>query len=147
MWPNENKLFYNLWHCLCFTVNLTRWLVCLLQWTDQICGSSPIWDTQVPIFEMFYRSPNTTDILADIFICMLTSEVNYGSRFFLFKKDFNDIMLSKQNIDVGHYRKVSVVLWCKLLMSQYVNMWCTDCRLRFCSHFCYFVVIENVTLG
>ena len=58
---------------------------------------------RVPIFKMLYPSSNTTGTHAHISLHMLKSVVNISSRDLPLKEKFNDSMLTKQNIVVGHF--------------------------------------------
>src|SRR5215510_15185208 len=62
-----------------------------------------ILDAHVPIFKMFHPSSNTARTHAHTSISTLKSLVNFCSRDFLFNKEFDDSMLAKQHIVVGHF--------------------------------------------
>jgi len=66
----------------------------------------------VPIFKMLYPSSNTTSTHAQISIHTLNSVVNISSGNLLFNKKFNDSMLTKRNMVVGHF----VWLFCSHVM-------------------------------
>ena len=60
-------------------------------------------DARVPIFKMFHPSSNTAHTHAHTSISMLKSLVNFCSRDFLFNEKFDDSMLVKRHIIVGHF--------------------------------------------
>ena len=61
-----------------------------------------ILDAHVPIFKMFHPSSNTARTHAHTSVSTLKSLVNFCSRDFLFNKKFDDSMLAKRHIVVGH---------------------------------------------
>ena len=62
-----------------------------------------ILDACVPIFKTFYPSSNTINTHAHISIHTLKSVVNISSGNLLINKKFNDGMLMKRNVVVGHF--------------------------------------------
>ena len=78
-----------------------------------------ILDACVPIFEKIHPIPNTAGTHADIYIGTLKSEVNFSSRFFLFNKEFNDSMLSKQNTAAYHFGNC----FCGHMIAANVTIW------------------------
>ena len=56
-----------------------------------------------PIFKMFHPSSNTAHTHAHTSISTLKSLENFCSRDFLFHKEFDDSMLAKRHIVVGHF--------------------------------------------
>ena len=62
----------------------------------------PILDARVPIFKTFHPSSNTAHN-AHTSISTLKSLVNFCSRDFLFNENFDDSMLAKRHIVVGHF--------------------------------------------
>ena len=56
-----------------------------------------------PIFKMFHLPSNTARTHAHTSISMLKSLMNFCSKDFLFHKEFDDSMLAKRHIVVGHF--------------------------------------------
>ena len=75
-------------------------------------------DARVPIFKMFHLSSNTARAHAHSSISTLKSLVNFCSRDFLVNEKFDDSMLAKQHIVVGHFVSSDTGHVMQLLTSQ-----------------------------